>query len=76
MPDDVPTLTDEDQTALQGWVRAAGLGSQVTSVEPLTGGSQNIVVRLRIDDRPMCCAARPNTRVRRVTRRCSARSRS
>jgi aminoglycoside phosphotransferase (APT) family kinase protein len=53
MPDDAPTLTDEDQTALQGWVRAAGLGSEVADVEPLTGGSQNIVVRLRIDDRPM-----------------------
>ncbi len=48
-----PTLTDDDRTALQRWVRATGLGSRVTDVEPLTGGSQNIVVRLRIDDRPM-----------------------
>jgi aminoglycoside phosphotransferase (APT) family kinase protein len=53
MADDVPTLTDADQTALTVWVRATGLGSRVTDVEPLTGGSQNIVVRLRIDDRPM-----------------------
>ncbi|TPG36758.1 phosphotransferase family protein [Mycolicibacterium hodleri] len=48
-----PTLTDDDQKALRGWVRETGLGAQVSDVEPLTGGSQNIVVRLRIDGRPM-----------------------
>jgi aminoglycoside phosphotransferase (APT) family kinase protein len=48
-----PSLTEEDRVALQGWVRQTGLGSQVTDVAPLTGGTQNIVVRLRIDDRPM-----------------------
>jgi aminoglycoside phosphotransferase (APT) family kinase protein len=48
-----PTLSDDDQKALQGWVRATGLGSRVTDVEPLMGGSQNIVVRLRVDGRPM-----------------------
>jgi aminoglycoside phosphotransferase (APT) family kinase protein len=48
-----PTLSDDDQMALQGWVRATGLGSRVTDVEPLMGGSQNIVVRLRVDGRPM-----------------------
>jgi aminoglycoside phosphotransferase (APT) family kinase protein len=56
MPDDAPTqptLTDEDRTALQGWVRATDLGADVSDVEPLTGGSQNIVVRLRLDGRPM-----------------------
>jgi aminoglycoside phosphotransferase (APT) family kinase protein len=53
MADDVPTLTDDDQAALQRWVRAEGLGSEVTDVAPLTGGSQNIVVRLRLDGRPM-----------------------
>src|SRR4051812_45280477 len=56
MADDVqqlPTLTDDDQTAVQRWVRAQGLGSEVTDVEPLTGGTQNIVVRLHIDGRPM-----------------------
>jgi len=53
MADDVPTLTDADQLALRDWVRATGLGSRVTDVVPLTGGSQNIVVRLRVDDRPM-----------------------
>ena len=49
----MPTLTDDDRTALQGWVRATGLGDEVTDVEPLTGGTQNIVVRLRVDGRPM-----------------------
>lgn len=56
MADDAPaqpTLTDDDRSALQRWVRTTGLGSEVTDVEPLTGGSQNIVVRLRLDDRPM-----------------------
>src|SRR5947208_13936432 len=56
MADDVqqlPTLTDDDRAAVQRWVRAQGLGSEVTDVEPLTGGTQNIVVRLHIDGRPM-----------------------
>lgn len=56
MPDDVPaspTLTDDDQRALAKWLQQSGLGSQVTDVEPLTGGSQNIVVRFRVDGRPM-----------------------
>jgi aminoglycoside phosphotransferase (APT) family kinase protein len=49
----LPTLTEQDQAALQVWVRATDLGADVTDVAPLTGGSQNIVVRLRIDGRPM-----------------------
>jgi aminoglycoside phosphotransferase (APT) family kinase protein len=56
MPDDVqdlPTLSDADIAALQPWVRAQGLGDEVTDVVPLTGGTQNIVVRLRVDGRPM-----------------------
>ncbi len=55
MPDDaqLPTLSDDDQIAVAHWVRAQGLGSTVTDVEPLTGGTQNIVVRLRVDGRPM-----------------------
>lgn len=56
MPDDapqLPTLSDDDQTALQRWVREQGMGSTVSDVEPLTGGTQNIVVRLCIDGRPM-----------------------
>ncbi|MGZ6778314.1 MAG: phosphotransferase family protein, partial [Mycobacterium sp.] len=56
MPDDVyalPTLNEADQAALQAWVRHQGLGDTVTDVEPLTGGTQNIVVRIHIDGRPM-----------------------
>ena len=32
-------------------MRGQGLGSTVTDVEPLAGGTQNIVVRLRVNDR-------------------------
>jgi aminoglycoside phosphotransferase (APT) family kinase protein len=56
MPDDaqqLPTLSHDDQAAVQHWVRAQGIGSTVTDVEPLTGGTQNIVVRLHVDGRPM-----------------------
>ena len=56
MPDDaqqLPTLSDADQIVLQRWVREQGLGSTVTDVEPLTGGTQNIVVRVHVDGRPM-----------------------
>ena len=45
------TLDDAAVAALTGWVRAHGLGSRVTDVVPLTGGSQNVVVRLSIDGR-------------------------
>ena len=48
-----PTLTDRDRDIVQNWIRAEGLGEHVTAVEPLTGGTQNIVVRLHIDDRPV-----------------------
>ena len=56
MPDDaqqLPTLSDTDQVAVQRWVQQQGLGSTVTDVEPLTGGTQNIVVRVHIDGRPV-----------------------
>src|SRR4051812_48074831 len=56
MPGDaqpLPTLSEADQAALQRWLRQRGLGSTVTDVEPLTGGTQNIVVRLCVDGRPM-----------------------
>ena len=49
----MPTLTDDDQAALLRWVRQQDLGSEITDVEPLTGGTQNIVVRLSVDGRPM-----------------------
>jgi len=46
-----PTLSDRDRDAVQTWIRDRRLGERLCDVEPLTGGSQNIVVRLRIDDR-------------------------
>ncbi|MGV0791734.1 phosphotransferase family protein [Mycolicibacterium sp. XJ1819] len=52
-PGGLPTLSDDDQAAVQRWVRQQGLGSTVSGVEPLTGGTQNIVVRLEVDGRPM-----------------------
>jgi len=52
MPVDV-TLSDAGREALQRWIRRTGIGSTVSEVEPLTGGSQNIVVRLEVDGRPM-----------------------
>ncbi|BBY48584.1 aminoglycoside phosphotransferase [Mycolicibacterium arabiense] len=48
-----PTLSDDDRTAVESWVRQRHLGSEVTDVRPLTGGSQNIVVHLLVDGRPM-----------------------
>ncbi|WP_313676961.1 phosphotransferase family protein [Mycolicibacterium sp.] len=45
------TLDATAVAALTGWVRAEGLGSEITDVVPLTGGSQNVVVRLSVDGR-------------------------
>lgn len=45
------TLDDTAVAALTSWVRAQGLGESVSDVVPLTGGSQNVVVRLSIDGR-------------------------
>src|SRR6476659_11076760 len=56
MPDDahlLPTLSEAGQAALQVWVRQQGLGSTVTDVARLPGGTQNIVVRVHIDGRAM-----------------------
>jgi aminoglycoside phosphotransferase (APT) family kinase protein len=53
VPENLSPLSDDDQAALRRWVRQQGIGSTVSDVEPLTGGSQNIVVRLRVDGRPM-----------------------
>ena len=49
----LPSLSEPDREAVQAWVRARGLGSDVTDVAPLTGGTQNIVVHLRVDGRSM-----------------------
>lgn len=45
------TLDDAAVAAVSAWIREQGLGSTVTDVVPLTGGSQNVVVRLRVDGR-------------------------
>ena len=47
------TLDAQATAAVSGWIREQGLGSGITSVEPLAGGSQNVVVRLRVDDRTL-----------------------
>ncbi len=45
------TLDDSAVAALGAWIRARGIGSAVDEVEPLAGGTQNVVVRLRVDGR-------------------------
>src|ERR1700694_5447984 len=45
------TLSDAAQAALRSWIRDQDIGTDLRNVEPLAGGTQNIVVRLRIDDR-------------------------
>ncbi|HCA52579.1 MAG TPA: phosphotransferase family protein, partial [Mycobacterium sp.] len=47
------TLDEKAVAALRTWVRSEGIGSDVTDVVPLAGGSQNVVVRLRIDGRSL-----------------------
>src|SRR5581483_4033976 len=47
------TLTDADVAALQRWVREQQIGSEITDLTPLAGGTQNIVVGLRVDGRRM-----------------------
>ncbi len=47
------TLDDTATAAVGTWIREQGIGSGVTDVTPLTGGSQNVVVRLRIDGRSL-----------------------
>lgn len=49
----LPTLSADDQAALQRWVRDQGIGTTVSDVQPLTGGSQNVVVRVHVDGQPM-----------------------
>ena len=47
------TLDAGAVAALRVWVRAQGLGTTVTDVVQLAGGSQNVVVRLKIDGRSL-----------------------
>lgn len=45
------TLDAAAVAALGAWLRERGIGSAVSDVEPLAGGTQNVVVRLRVDGR-------------------------
>ena len=45
------TLSPDDLASVQAWIRSEGIGSDITDVEPLSGGTQNIVVGLRLDGR-------------------------
>ena len=47
------TLTDDDVAVLRNWIREQGIGSEVGGITPLAGGTQNIVVGLRVDGRRM-----------------------
>ena len=47
------TLDGKAVAALRAWVRSQGIGTDVTDVVPLAGGSQNVVVRLKIDGRSL-----------------------
>ncbi len=56
MPDDVqelPTLSATDQDAIQRWLQDERIGTTLTDVAPLTGGTQNIVVGMSVDGRRM-----------------------
>ncbi|NOQ62633.1 phosphotransferase [Mycolicibacterium fortuitum] len=56
MPDDVqelPTLSATDQDAIGRWLREQRIGTTLTDVAPLTGGTQNIVVGMYVDGRRM-----------------------
>ena len=47
----VNTLCDEEVMALRDWIREQGIGSDISDVTPLVGGTQNIVIEMRIDGR-------------------------
>ncbi|OBB15996.1 aminoglycoside phosphotransferase [Mycolicibacterium setense] len=56
MPDDVqelPTLSATDQDAIARWLQEERIGTTLTDVAPLTGGTQNIVVGMCVDGRRM-----------------------
>lgn len=45
------TLCDDELNALCHWVREQGIGSDISGVTPLAGGTQNVVIEMRIDGR-------------------------
>lgn len=42
-----------DLDALTDWVRAEGIGTEIGEASPLAGGTQNIVLRVELDGRPV-----------------------
>jgi aminoglycoside phosphotransferase (APT) family kinase protein len=44
-------LSDTDVTALRNWIREQGIGSEITDLAQLTGGTQNVVIGMRVDGR-------------------------
>lgn len=42
-----------DVDDLTRWIRAEGLGEEVGAVTPLSGGTQNVVLRIELDGRPV-----------------------
>jgi aminoglycoside phosphotransferase (APT) family kinase protein len=42
-----------DVPALTAWLRSRGIGDSVDELRPLGGGTQNVVLRLLVDGRPM-----------------------
>jgi aminoglycoside phosphotransferase (APT) family kinase protein len=49
----VTTIDLIDLDRLRAWLAGQGLPTAITDVRPLTGGSQNIVVRLALDGTPL-----------------------
>lgn len=48
-----------DRAALTAWIREQGIGTTVSDLQPLTGGTQNRVLRLRVDDRKLVLRCPP-----------------
>ncbi len=46
-------LTGADVAVLRDWIRQQGIGSEISDITALAGGTQNIVVGLRVDGRRM-----------------------
>jgi aminoglycoside phosphotransferase (APT) family kinase protein len=42
-----------DLDALARWLRAEGIGEEIGEVTPLAGGTQNVVLRIELDGRPV-----------------------
>jgi aminoglycoside phosphotransferase (APT) family kinase protein len=45
------TLSEAEIAALRSWIRGQGIGSEISDITPLTGGTQNIVIGMRLDGR-------------------------